>query len=546
MTLDICRICGTTEDLKHIFNEGNDELVEQIRLCANIQIDVNDCLPKYVCNECETGLAFSYRLRQRSEQTEKRLREDLLITNVEPLSLGEESTIIDTSGHNSLEELCEEVGTWSRDEDIANFDDHENLIDEEEEEGLPEIQSDEVSEEPWIEEENTHESEKILENSVMEQVEDDLVEFIEISIARNDLDTQDTVDSPTSEPETKQFECEICYELFEEKSKYTSHLRKHDDKHFNCNVCDKVFTQRYRYEEHMKNHFTLDKAFPCSICQKSYTNQSNMERHVRSVHNQERNFQCAQCGASFGRSDILKMHMAKHSDKRTIECGVCHKAFKTSQSLHYHMRIHLNHQGRQKKPPRIRAKRKANAQTFRCDHCDKVSHHRTTHINHMRIHTGEKPFKCSTCNKAFRTTHARSNHELLHTDKRPHACKECGMAFRQTSHLKSHMLTHSGDKNHVCEVCQKAFAMRSNLVAHLRIHTGEMAYACNQCPKKFLLSSQFKRHKLTHGSSVDDGGDVLRMESCQENESEFHDPQTGFCMYEIIERAPDNDGIVVE
>ncbi|XP_055842248.1 zinc finger protein 189-like [Episyrphus balteatus] len=540
MNLEVCRICGTTSDLKNIFTQGNDELVEQIRLCANIQIDANDCLPKFVCHECENGLAFSYRLRKRGEETEKKLRQDLLLTTIEPYSVVDESVINSEDDDNSemVEEFCDEE-IWINDDE--DFDKPESLIDRVSESGDEEevIVHDIVEELTWVEEKNEyHEPEEVTDDGiVIEPVEQNIAEVFE-----EVLETQDesNIEPAEVEPDTQTLKNKpriITCLLFEEKSsaKSQKQTKPHKDKkRFHCEVCDKWFVHRFRFDEHMKNHQSDgEKAFPCSQCDKSYTNQGNMERHVRSAHKLERKFQCYECGASFGRADILKMHMFMHTDQRTIECKICQKKFKTNQSLHYHMRVHKNKPVRVKKPKKDKPKSKSKSQIYLCDQCDKISRHRTTHLNHMRTHTGDKPFKCSICDKAFRTTSARTNHELLHTDKRPHTCKSCGLSFRQTSHLSSHMLTHTGDKRHVCNVCQKAFAMRSNLVVHLRIHSGEMPYVCINCPKKFLLSSQFKRHKLIH----EEGDEQTESDKNGiEIGEEFHDSQISLYIDDIIER----------
>lgn len=566
MTLKVCRICGTNRNLKNIFNEGNNELVEQIRLCANIQIDEFDCLPKFVCEECENGLAFSYRLRKRGEETEKKLRQGLQLDNIDE-KFDVEVIAIEDNKPESVNFCDEEM--WIHDESILQskqddvFDQQEHNADEQSED---EINDNFVGDdEPWSEVENqlvrqinenevkpenaaigseeeqsqTNETEVIKENSVTDS-EEHHNEYIEVShFQQQSLPEQPKKPKAQNPINENKFECKACLQNFSKKKEYQEHIKQHSENRFHCDTCDKWFTYLSRYEEHIKNHSAIkQQSFPCEKCHKSYTNLGNMERHVRSAHTHERKFVCTKCPASFGRPDILKMHMTKHTDERNNECVVCKKLFKTNQSLYYHMTTHevkVRSERRKKpkpnvsKPPLI----------YICEMCHKVSRHRTTHLNHIRTHTGERPYECRTCDKAFRTSQARTKHELLHTDKRPYECKSCDSAFRQKSHLLSHMLTHTKEKRHVCHVCQKAFAIRSNLVVHLRMHTGEMPYACNQCPKKFLVSGQLKRHKMSHNDANDWDLEIKQSDLCKENEGEFHDSKISLYIDDIIEMQPD-------
>lgn len=98
-------------------------------------------------------------------------------------------------------------------------------------------------------------------------------------------------------------------------------------------------------------------------------------------------------------------------------------------------------------------------------------------INHIRVHTGEKPFNCSH--------------------------PGCGKSFARAENLKIHVRTHTGERPFACEFkgCDKRFANSSDRRKHIHVHTLEKPYRCKfaGCDKSYTHPSSLRKHMKVHG-----------------------------------------------
>merc|ERR1711936_1269059 len=146
--------------------------------------------------------------------------------------------------------------------------------------------------------------------------------------------------------------------------------------------------------------------------------------------------------------------------------------------------------------------------------CNKLFHTLHDIVNHLTVdHVGGPENndhacywqECNREKKSFKAKYKLVNHVRVHTGEKPFNCPfpGCGRLFARSENLKIHKRIHTGEKPFECEIegCDRRFANSSDRKKHMHVHTTDKPYYCTSrgCDKTYTHPSSLRKHLKAHG-----------------------------------------------
>ncbi|XP_047495003.1 zinc finger and SCAN domain-containing protein 31-like [Penaeus chinensis] len=150
-----------------------------------------------------------------------------------------------------------------------------------------------------------------------------------------------------------------------------------------------------------------------------------------------RYYECGACNLRMRSHQGLNKHFSSHGSNLPhlpAVCAICRQALPNAFELDNHVRTHDD--AGKELLQRRRAERGVRRR-HECPHCGKSLAKRDSLVEHMRIHTGEKPYTCEHCQESFRSWSMYWEHIRRHRGMK-YKCATCKMEFKDQFYLQMH------------------------------------------------------------------------------------------------------------
>ncbi|XP_050359825.1 zinc finger protein 546-like [Nymphalis io] len=290
------------------------------------------------------------------------------------------------------------------------------------------------------------------------------------------------------------YDCKKCPALLYSHNQYIRHLTKaHTRGACTCIECGRNFQSSNAYHAHVSVH----RPKSCPSCDKMFRNQTCYVHHVKECCNLDKNREDTHHTKNKVTVDVMNENSKKNikvglrgSAAKECICDHCGKKFAGKKFVAAHIQIvHMKNTHR----PCVycgkflaaahmtqHVKKHETDPSYTCQHCSIVLKTRLGYIQHLRLHTGERPYACDTCGESFSASSRRSEHiRKVHKSSGiilKQACHLCPAKFRLPYRLKKHLKAVHNDEGdsslsqYECKVCHDKFGSYRGLLHHSRKH----------------------------------------------------------------------------
>ncbi|OXA45155.1 Zinc finger protein 26 [Folsomia candida] len=283
----------------------------------------------------------------------------------------------------------------------------------------------------------------------------------------------------------KTFECPKCFKTYKFKSKFTSHLIRHEPK-VKCKICGKISKNPVALSKHIRNLHTNRERPSCALCRREFHDPVALRKHIKVIHgtSERPRLPCGFLGCEktfLDKYQVSQHVITDHAENRSdIRAHFVEKNSKRKDTL------------RATFPPTRRRSRLSVQTVGLVSPADE-----TLKKVHLEKSTREM-FKCQVCRRTFASRPGLQYHiRVSHEDRRDFACQFCEKMFANSSNLRRHVdVRHAANKEqiHSCDKCEYKSHSKFNLVEHTRRHNVANWRECYFCKKQFATFQMLVRH----------------------------------------------------
>lgn len=307
----LCRVCLKEGNL-HIYEDTSEGIPEALNMFGDIDAEVNDPYPKFICQDCHALLQGAITFRKTAKESDKILKQSMIEDNF---------SLKDDDGDEDFEEdvfLSELKKPPKKERDIDKnkyyFCKRCNM----EFKTCNEYTNHRLS----GEHDNLRHVCPICKNSYA-------AVYFKKHLALHNREENET------------YMCDICGKKFTVKGQFTRHRLTHFYKlPFKCTYCPYKGRFSESLKMHMRTH-TGEKPYQCSQCPSRFINKSNLNKHML-THRGEHDFKCDSCDRGFYTKRELDMHFkVDHTGIKDHVCNICGKAFGYRKAMMKHqLKVH--------------------------------------------------------------------------------------------------------------------------------------------------------------------------------------------------------------
>ncbi|XP_066440873.1 zinc finger protein 140-like [Eleutherodactylus coqui] len=303
----------------------------------------------------------------------------------------------------------------------------------------------------------------------------------------------------------KPFVCVDCGKRYSQEGYLIAHQRSHFHKQpYKCSFCEKSFKKPHHLKKHLKTHQAIE--HKCYTCQAVFQNPSDLKKH-KAVHRTPK--LCVNCGEKFNSVLKLKLHI-KEAHAKLLECTLCHQHFRFKTTLMNHMREHLGNK------------------FYKCHKCEKVYTRLPYLLRHAEVHSKDEDgdgdlqpvsplmepeaadghFSAHSQNTPLSNHDGRADLGWLTEDVSPcvlplvpvfavHSAKEQRRNFKKEESLvEEQPKVFSDERLFRCKKCKKCFRHRRTLMKHRLSHS--LVLVCHECGQRFEKMLTLFMHRGKH------------------------------------------------